>query len=373
MTQSPISTPVAPARRRKVSPLADESAMRSVKIGVIGTIVVHVLLFLAVPFFLKFQPERKFTPPPADQQFDIELAQEEFQMPEPPPPKPPAPFKFVETNPDAPDNVPDKTDNFGAQNQQVAQEKPSDQIGSDRPAMEGRKDFESNQIITGRLSQQRPPAASAPPTPETLATPSVEQMRAEQNPLAGFEKAEGEDQDSYGTNVAKFADHTTPAREKVEGVKDAPLIEGATSMTPRIDPKRPRPQPKLEKNARPAIFAENKIGTKNIGPVAFDAKWSNYGQYLQQLIETVQVQWERILTQSRVYPTSGTMVVVKFILNKKGEVARIVDVGPEAAPEQAAQSCVSAITARAPYGDWTDDMVGVLGDSQELTFSFYYQ
>lgn len=367
------NSPAKSPRRSGLPRLSANPETRSVQIGVLGTVLLHVLLFLAVPYFLSFQPVKKFTPQPADRQFDIELAPDEFEMPTPPPPKPPAPFKFVETNPDAPDNVPDKTDNFGAQNQQVAQEKPSPETGSDRPAMEGRKDFESTQIVSGQLSPQTPPAPSAPMMPETPPDQNTTPARQEQNPLMGFEKSEGDDSESYGTNVAKLPDHTTNAQERVEGVKDTPLIEGATSMTPRIDPKRPRPAPKLEKRARPAIFAENKIGTQNIGPVAVDAKWSNYGQYLQQLIETVQIQWDRILIQSRVYPPSGTMVVVKFILNKKGEVERIIEVGPDLAPEQAKQSCVSAITARSPYGDWTDDMIKVLGESQEMTFSFYYQ
>ncbi len=344
---------------------------RSVQIGVLGTVLVHLLLFLIVPYLLRMEPLEKMAPAPAAREFNIELAPDAF--PSTPPPKPPAPFKFVETNPDAPDNVPDKTENFGAQNQQAAQEKPTPDVGNDRPAMEGRKDFESNQIVSGQLSPPTPPLPSAPPVEETPPEHTTAAPRLEQNPLSGVEKIEGEDADSYGSNIAKFADDAKPVYEKVEGVKEAPLVEGATSMTPRIDPKRPRPAPKLEKRARPAIFAETKIGTSNIGPVAFDAKWSNYGQYLQQLIETVQIQWDRILIQSKVYPASGTMVVVKFRLNKKGEVAEILGVTSESGAEQAKQACVSAITARSPFGEWTDDMIAILGDDQELTFSFYYQ
>lgn len=365
--------PAKPTRRSGLPRFSDNPETRSVQIGVLGTILLHVLLFVGVPYLLRFQPVRKFTPPPENRQFEIELTPETFQPPVAPPPKPPAPFKFVETNPDAPENVPDKTDNFGAQNQQAAQEQPPEQTGGDRPATEGRKDFESTQIVSGRLSPQLPPQPSAPMVQETPPEQSTAAPRQAQNPLQGFEKIEGDDADGYGTNIAKLPESTPDAKEHVEGLKDAPLVQGASSMTPRIDPKRPRPAPKLEKRARPAIFAENKIGTQNIGPAAVDAKWSNYGQYLQQLIETVQIQWDRILIQSRVYPPSGTMVAVKFILNKKGEVERILEVGPDLAPEQAKQSCVSAITARSPYGDWTDDMVKVLGDSQEMTFSFYYQ
>jgi hypothetical protein len=66
------------------------------------------------------------------------------------------------------------------------------------------------------------------------------------------------------------------------------------------------------------------------------------------------------------------MVVVKFRLDKGGSIAEIISVIPGNA-DQASRACVSAITARAPYGEWTDDMIQVLGESQELTFSFYYQ
>lgn len=369
MTQ--LQSPPAARPRRLARPrLSSDPDTRSVQIGVIGTLLVHALLFLLVPHLLQVEPGHAIGPAPEARQFDIELAPEEFNLPKPPT-KPPAPSKFVETNPDAPENIPDKTDNFGAQNQQVAQEKPPDLTGADRPAMEGKKDFESTQIVSGQLSPVTPPQPSAPlevPQEQTTTAP-----RAAQNPLSGFEKRDGDTPESFGSNVAKFSENAKPVPQKVEGLENTPLIEGANGTTqPRIDPRQPRPAPRLEKRARPAIFAENKIGTSNIGPVAFDTKWSNYGQYLQQLIETVQIQWDRILIQSRVYPTSGTVVVVKFRLDKTGSVAAIISVDPPAA-DQASRSCVSAITARSPYGPWTDDMIQILGESQELTFSFYYQ
>jgi hypothetical protein len=55
-----------------------------------------------------------------------------------------------------------------------------------------------------------------------------------------------------------------------------------------------------------------------------------------------------------------------------GKITEILDV-ESTSSEQGKQSCVSAITLTAPYGDWTDDMIAVLGNSQELTFRFYYQ
>jgi hypothetical protein len=65
-------------------------------------------------------------------------------------------------------------------------------------------------------------------------------------------------------------------------------------------------------------------------------------------------------------------VTVKFIMDDEGKIARIVNVDTTAS-ETASRACVSGITDRSPYGPWTDDMKAVLGDRQEMTFTFYYQ
>jgi hypothetical protein len=308
---------------------------------------------------------------PVKPAFDIEIAPDEFIMPEK---EPPPPDRFVEANPDAPENTPDKTRNFSAQNQQVAQEKPTPDGKSDTPATEGKKDHQSNQIVSGELTTPlEMPPPSAPPSPEVMEAIAAAQAQREQNPLAGTETITGESETGYGFNIAKPSAKPTDVPEKVEGQPDAPVIIGAPQMTqPRIDPNRPQPRPRINTRARPAVLADNKFGTDNIGAVAFDTRWSQYGQYLQQLIETVQVQWERILRDSRAYPPSGSQVEVKFLLAKDGSVSQIVSVSGTGGT-QYERTCISGITTRAPYGKWTDDMIAVLGESQELTFTFYIQ
>ena len=63
---------------------------------------------------------------------------------------------------------------------------------------------------------------------------------------------------------------------------------------------------------------------------------------------------------------------MKFIMDSEGKIAQVVSVDNKAT-EPAARACVNAITERSPYGPWTDDMKAVLGERQEMTFSFYYQ
>ena len=134
-----------------------------------------------------------------------------------------------------------------------------------------------------------------------------------------------------------------------------------------------RPRPVLQKQqVRPGIFSDNQFRTAKIGPTAVDAKWSNYGVYLQRMIETVQIQWDRILLSSTLYPPQGTTVTVSFKIDSNGKITSIV-AAKSTSNDQGKEACISAIMARSPYGKWSEDMVAVLGESQDITFTFYYQ
>ena len=373
MSQTIATPTVSSTFRAWIARVWDDPESRSTLIGVAGVLLIHLLLWVVAPLILRFEPiAGAIRPHAAGREFNIELAPETFGKA---PVKPKDPFKFVETNPDAPENTPDRTNNFAAQNQQVAQEKPTPAGKSDRPAMEGKKDFESNQIVSGRLSK---PVEHLEALPPPLDVPAAEQVvaapRAEQTPFSGTEKVEGENKDGIGSSLAKRLENAQAVPEKVEGVRDARQYDGATSTQPAIDPARPRPRPQVTQTlqARPAILAENKFGTQNIGAVAYDAKWSSYGTYLQKMIETVQIQWERIVIEQKANPIVGSSVTVKFVMDDEGRIARIIAV-ESTANETATRACLSGITDRAPYGPWTDDMKAVLGDKQEMTFTFYYQ
>jgi hypothetical protein len=64
--------------------------------------------------------------------------------------------------------------------------------------------------------------------------------------------------------------------------------------------------------------------------------------------------------------------MIKFTLDQHGKVAEILDVQNNSS-ELGKQSCVSAITMSAPFGEWTEEMIAALGSSQDLTFRFYFQ
>jgi hypothetical protein len=373
MSQTLATPTLTASARRALLRAWDDPESRSTLVGIAGVIIFYLLLWVAAPYILRVQTVAAVSRPhAASRTLSIQLEPDMFVNK--PAPKQ-DPFKFVETNPDAPENTPDKTTNFAARNQQVAQEKPTPDGKSDRPALEGKKDLDSTQIVSGRLSQPIEQIEAVAPPPDTrVAEQTVAAPKQEQNPLTGFDKKQGEDATSFGTNISTSPDNAKPIPEKIDGAKDVPVVEGAMATQVAIDPQHPRARPMVVKqqNTRPAIFAENKFGSANIGPIAIDAKWSNYGAYLQRLIDSVQTQWERLLIESRIYPPSGTTVEVKFILDSEGKISQIVNVDNQSS-EQAGHACVSAITDRAPYGLWTDDMKAMLGEKQEMTFKFFYQ
>jgi hypothetical protein len=361
-------SPGAAFRRHAARVLADPDS-RSILIGVAAVLLVHLFLFATAPYLLRTDASRSAAKTQAaPHQFSIEIAPSAFVKEAP---KPPPPNKYVEANPNAPDNVPDKTTNFSSQNQQLAQEKPQADQHNEKPKIDGKKDFQSNQVVSGQLSKPQDPV---PISPDAEKRPVKTEMapKQQQSPLAGFEKVK-DGEDGFGSNVGKVVDNSKPMPDKVDGAPDAPLVQNAQNTEPAIDPKRPRARPVLvQTHTRPAIFEDNQFGTSNIGPIAFNAKWSSYGAYLHKMMEAIQIQWERILIDSRTEPPSGSYVTVKFTLDKKGKITEILDV-QSTSSEQGKASCVSAITNTAPYGDWSEDMIAVLGDSQELTFRFYYE
>lgn len=363
----PIETP-----RRKRRPfaigewLSEKPERRSVQVGVLATILIHILLLLLAPYWFRPEP---FTPRKRTHThtFNIRLT---------PLAKPAVKHrvlpKFVETNPNAPENIPDHTNNVSNRNQQSAQEKPSKINNTDMPALEGKKDFKNDQIVDGRLSRPQPPTPpEQQPTKPQLKTQTV--AHAEQNPLPGFEKNQMNNPNAFGTNIARPTPNDRPIPHKITGTTDGPLLDIPTFAPQAIDAAHPRQRPTLDVHSRPAIIAENLNGTRNVGVVGRDAHWSNYGAYLERLEEAVQAEWDNIMERAP-YPPPGSTVTITFILNSSGEISKIIHVDSSAScTDIGVRACNSALTDPQPYGKWTDDMIAVFGTEQELTFAFYYE
>jgi len=157
----------------------------------------------------------------------------------------------------------------------------------------------------------------------------------------------------------------------VEGARDGKEADGSLVAVTAAHKAQPKARPRLT-TARPTILSNRVAGVSNIGILGMDARWSEYGEYLNELIEIITAQWYHILEESTVTPPRGSHVVITFKINSKGETD-IVKVEDADAGKQGVFSCQTAIQKRQPYRHWTDQMIAVLGEEQTLTFAFYYQ
>jgi len=366
--------PASPSMTRAV--LKDDES-RSILIGLGATLLFHVLLFSLAPlvkvehiggsggsfFGLTGAQLAK------NKEFNIELAPDEIKAPAPEK----SPVKFVETNPDAPDNAPDKTENFSDRNQQLAQ-KDAD-IGSKltAPRTEGREDIESAAVVSGSLA---PPELGGPPTPEVLASQAeraAQEARAEQIPLSGAEKIDGKAEDGIGANISTNKSPSNNAKEFVEGAKDGRSATGGLVVVAEQQKQTPKDRRRVgQSQVRPNPLQKRVIGTDRVGVLGMDAKWSDFGEYMQQYIETVHIRWEGILGERQTFPASPSQVAITFTLTAEGIVTH-TKVEHSTTDRPGELAALGAITGKVEaFKPWTEAMIAVMGREQTLTFSFHY-
>ena len=171
--------------------------------------------------------------------------------------------------------------------------------------------------------------------------------------------------------TAKETENPRPVEKEVDG-QEQPTEKQVEVANAPTSPGRPvpRPRPRLP-NVRSAVLTNQPLSASRVGRIAVDANFSEFGDYLSELIEVVDSEWNRILAHSQAYPPSGSHVAVRFILTAQGDV-QVVDVQEGSAGRFGTDACLAAIRNPLPYRPWTKEMVAVLGDKQTITFNFYY-
>lgn len=347
-------------------------------VGVIGTILMHVLILL-LGKYIKVMP----TTPLKLADGDVTVKEQELNFTLSPD-EPKLPPEFVEINPDAPDAEPDKTNQTGARNQKVAQPDPG-KDETEKPKTEGELK-QSSAIVSGQRAQPvdtPPPGGGAQGQNDAAMQASVtgdSKVKQAQTPLPGYEDIVGENPDGIGTRMGDDPNNAKKdVEKKIDGQKEPgengqPQVVVNSSGMPAMTPGRPgpRPRPKVQ-NARPAVLADQPLSSNNFGAVrGVNSRISGYGQYMDKLIEAVEVQWNRVLDQTKARPPSGSQVTVKFRLGKDGQIWEILEV-IEGIDKPSTYACLDAIRTPAPYEKWPDDMVAIFGDHDDITFTFYYR
>lgn len=245
----------------------------------------------------------------------------------------PAKLRFIETNPLANQAVPKTTPYTSSRNQTAAQPVPEKMpTNSPLPKSEGTSD----QL---RIAQGKPrtidqsQAAPAPQPSISMAAP------AKAAPPPG-----------PGKSAAQPSPTPVPA----------PVA---------ANPERPRAS---VPSGTYGLLLRRPVGVNRAGTIAVDARFSNYGDYTQRMMEAIQSSWWSIIERSRFEGVSRGNVIVRFRLHRDGTVTDAQVLGSEVTRVMTL-ACKDAVMAPAPYDIWRADMVAMYGESDTVTINFIYR
>ena len=119
------------------------------------------------------------------------------------------------------------------------------------------------------------------------------------------------------------------------------------------------------------LLLKNNLGVNKAGILAVDARFSNYGDYSQRMMEAIQSSWWALIDRARFENVARGTVMIKFRLCRDGSVID-VEVMRADVPQILAFACKDAVMAPAPFDVWREDMVALFGEDQEVTLTFHY-
>lgn len=381
----------------------------TVAAALVFTVVIHGAFALVMPWDAFSEQPAAVMQAPAEIEFVLQ-----------PPPMP----EFVEANPMAPEEAPPPDTLQESDRDQVAAQEDPDPDSSDaRPTTDGLED--SQKIVDGNLEEEppspppgQPVAVTEPVLPTEVAEPveavqPPEVMEPEPaTPAEAPEPAEAPPPPAADAlalepltddGVAATLDETAEAPEWVEQAQPdaepledpattaetaetaevvAEAVEATEPSTTPVEPSppspegvpSPRPRPQLSMRSTPGPIAQNTGRASRMGMLAVDSRFTEFGAYQQRMIEAIAQQWNQL---GRRFPFTSrdhnTRVVISFMLDKEGRVTRL-EVIDTTSSDAATLLVGDAILSRAPFGEWTREMLSTLGDEpQEVRITFHYQ
>ena len=312
-------------------------------------------------------------------------------------------MRFVEANPEAPENEPDRKDQYSFRAQQSADRAP-DENPLNAPNVDGETD--SQKVVQGAVEEPEPlppgvyaeqkrPGEGPGNTGGKAGTGEAREKRepspteqaavppSPRPPKPDFLQQEPEDEEGPGSSEREPGEAD---KERPEPEEDTPIDvyrppeEARTAQqpsagqggggSPEARPK-PRERPRLSPELVRGPLMRSQGTASRRGVVAIDATFSEFGEYQQQFYAAVQAGWYQQIKFYQPMDTSAR-VQVRFTMKADGSIEN-VEVVETTASEIATVICESAISKRSPFRPWTRQMVEVFGRERTLNVMFHYR
>lgn len=212
---------------------------------------------------------------------------------------------------------------------------------------------------------------------QTAAQP-VPEKRPTQSPLP---KSAGTSEEiRLAQGKPRSIDQSQAAPAPQPAVSMAAPTKAAPPPGPGKSAAKPAPSPVAANPERPraaapsgtyGLLLRRPVGVNRAGSLAIDARFSNYGDYTQRMMEAIQSSWWSIIERSRFEGVTRGRVTVSFRLHRDGTVTDAQVLGTEVTRVMTL-ACKDAVMAPAPYDLWRADMVAMYGESDTVTINFHY-
>ena len=277
--------------------------------------------------------------------------------------------RFVESNPNAPENPPDEVKQFSFRDQQAAQPKIKEYTPLKKtPQIDSNEN--SAKIIKGKKKQRLELSSPPPPLLSPRPDNSIELPTKLISSKAEIEKTDNQT-GSYSNKKIK------PGKD-VEELILASIIENSSQPNAakrKPQQVRPKTRPKLPPDLIHGPLMKSTSSAPRTGQIAIECRLHPYGVYIQEMLQSIEEQWNQLARGSIHYLQRDRLpgrISFRFKLEASGHIKDLSRIDNEGY-SLAAELCRQAIASRVPFGEWTEKMINDFGLSDEMTLNFQYR
>lgn len=345
-------------------------------IAFVATLILHALL-VVVPLvslsFLKLNHREK----PQETQLEVDWNS----------------YKFVETNPALENQTTQEKYTISNRSQHAAQSQPDPNEHSLVPLNEKGEEAAHKVVDGSFVRQNQDPQLAQDPARDAVQSVREPSRQVREKSYPEFlEKPVSSDMFSEdGTRIPRQKrDATKKATPSPKEAQDTPFPDD-NPMTEHNESQvavavteesvdtisqtgvRPRPRKRIQLSPVPGPLKASRKSASELGVVSVEAAFSEFGDYLQRMIEAISTQWSLLAIQSQLGVRDwGSHVNVTFKIHRDGSVTDVT-LDANTSSELGSVLCRDAVLSRAPFGEWTQEMVQLLGEEQVIHMGFTYR
>ena len=277
--------------------------------------------------------------------------------------------KFVEANPDVPENPPDNTNQFSFRDQQAGQ-----------PRLHNKKNINQSPKTNGSENSVKIINPIKSPKSIEIPSPTVKDPEVSPSLFSSHKnqhiKSENTLEKADAKNGIFIKNSDSELNHKNSLIAALSTIEKDISSNQESKNQiKQRTRPKISQELISGPIMKSLTDAPRVGSVAIECRLHPYGVYIQKMLQAIEEQWNQLAIGATQYLQRDrlpNLVTWKFTLGFDGSITNLhrIDSGKESLPSEL---CRQAIASRVPFGLWTDKMIKDFGKSDEITINFRYK